>query len=404
LRAVRHLLFIMILGTLLIGCRDAPAERAAIDSSPTPVEISIAPSAPAESPVGAPAATPRGTVTPPMQATALPTASPVMTATPAPTVALQPTATPPPTLTLQPTATPPPTVTPQPSPTPDPYAGLSIDALRQETYGLEGSITIVETMEQQPGFTRYRISFPSDGLQVGGFMNVPAGEGPFPVVIVNHGYMPPASYETLTYTTKYADALASAGLLAIHPNFRNHRGSDYGDNPFRIGYARDVLHLIPMAQRLPQATGGKVGLWGHSMGGGVTLRALTVTDQVAAAVVYGSMSGDEAKNYDAIMRWTGGAASRTGALPIAPAADPSLYRVISPLNYLDYVTATVAIHHGVLDEQVPFAWSEELAGRLEEAGVPYAFYAYPGQPHNFTGEGYNLLNERVISFFEEHLK
>ncbi len=222
------------------------------------------------------------------------------------------------------------------------------------------------------------------------------------MIIVNHGYMPPESYQTLTYTTQYADALASAGFLAIHPNFRNHQGSDRGENPFRIGYARDVLHLIPMAQRLSQANGGPVGLWGHSMGGGVSLRVLTASNQVGAALLYGSMSGDEAKNYAAIMQWSNGAAARDGNLP-EPPSNEALYNSISPLNFLESIRAPIAIHHGVLDDQVPFWWSEELAQRLDEAGVPYEFYSYPDQNHNFTGAGYNLLNERAIAFFREHL-
>jgi dipeptidyl aminopeptidase/acylaminoacyl peptidase len=303
----------------------------------------------------------------------------------------------------EPTSTPEPTATPQPTATPDPYTGYYIEDLRQQQFGQEGEIEIVATLEERPTFTRYQIAFPSDGLSIGGFMNVPAGDGPFPVVILNHGYMPPASYELLTYTTKYADALANAGFLVVHPNFRNHRGSDEGQNPFRIGYARDVLHLIPMAQRLPQADGQPVGLWGHSMGGGVVLRVLAVSDDVGAAVLYGSMSGDEAKNYEAIMGWSNGTAAQNGSLPETP-DNVAVYSAISPINYVEYLRAPLAIHHGVQDEQVPFSWSEELAQRLDEAGIPYDFWAYEGQPHNFTGAGYDLLNERVIAFFGEHLR
>lgn len=193
-----------------------------------------------------------------------------------------------------------------------------------------------------------------------------------------------------------------AGFLVIHPNFRNHRGSQRGDNAFRTGYARDVLHLIPMAQRLPQADGKAVGLWGHSMGGGVTLRVLTITDQVKAAVLYGSMSGDEVKNYHAIMNWSNEMAARTGELPEAP-SNRQLYDAISALYFVDQITATIEIHHGVLDDQVPFGWSEELADYLTQAGIPYNFYSYPYQNHNFVGDGYSLINQRVINFFHVQL-
>lgn len=333
----------------------------------------------------------------------LPTATTIPpTATTLPTETTTPTAIP--TATPEPTATATPEPTATPTATPDPYAGYSIDSLRLDSYGA-GEIEVLETMEQTAAFTRYHIHFPSDGIVVDGFMNVPVGEGTFPVIILNHGYMPRDSYDLLTYTTKYADALANAGYLVIHPSFRNHRGSETGPNPHRIGYARDVLNLIPMARRLPQADGNPVGLWGHSMGGGVTLRVLTLSDQVAAAVVYGSMSADEAKNYEAIQAWRRDDQNDepNTDLPFAP-TETELYRVLSPINYFSYITAPVAIHHGVLDDQVPYEWSEELATKFTEAGVLYEFFPYTNQNHNFVGDGYTLLNQRVIEFFDRYMR
>lgn len=323
-------------------------------------------------------------------------------------VALAPTAVPSPTAThtLVPSLTPePPTATPSPSPTPTPgpYHGLSIDELRARTYG-GGQIETRQVMAQNDVFTRYLVRFPSDGIQVGGFMNVPKGDAPFPVVIVNHGYVNPNTYQTLAYTTRYADALARAGYLTIHPNYRNHVGSEQGSNVFRTGYAIDVLNLVQLAKKLPQAKPDAIGMFGHSMGGGITLRVLTITPDVKAAVVYGSMSGDEADNYRAIMRWTGGGAGRSAELPAPPEAEPEVYRQISPINFLEYVTAPVSIHHGDADPTVPPAWSVRLRDSLKDANKEVEYFNYPGQPHSFVGEGYNTFLRRVISFFDRHLK
>ena len=87
-------------------------------------------------------------------------------------------------------------------------------------YG-EGELQVEEVLNVTNAFTRTLITYPSDDLTIYGFMNVPKGEGPFPVVLVLHGYVDPARYNTLTYTTGYADTLAGAGYLVIHPNFRN---------------------------------------------------------------------------------------------------------------------------------------------------------------------------------------
>ena len=74
-------------------------------------------------------------------------------------------------------------------------------------YG-DGELQVEQVLAVTNAFTRTLVTFPSDGLTIYGFMNVPQGEGPFPVVLVLHGYVDPARYNTLTYTTGYADALA----------------------------------------------------------------------------------------------------------------------------------------------------------------------------------------------------
>lgn len=236
------------------------------------------------------------------QPTPAPTQTPAPTATATPT----PTATPTATATPSPTATPTPTATPSPTPTPDPYAGLTIADLAARPYG-GGAITVEETLAVTAAFTRSLITYPSDGLTIYGFINVPRGEGPFPVVLVLHGYISPDIYTTVAYTTRYADALARAGYIAIHPNLRNFPPSDTAPDPFRVGIAVDTLNLLALVREgagqpglLAQADGARVGVWGHSMGGGAAIRAITVDPGIRAAVIYGSMSADERLNYEQV--------------------------------------------------------------------------------------------------------
>jgi dienelactone hydrolase len=297
------------------------------------------------------------------------------------------------------------------APTPsDPNEWLRVAALRARSYGTEGSIERVRMMEQNSAFTRYEIRYPSDGLMIGGFMNVPTGTGPFPVIFVNHGWMPTASYDLLTYTTKYADDLARNGYLVLHTNYRNHRGSDTGPDRFKVGYAIDVLNLIELTKQLPEANVDEMGMWGHSMGGGITLRVLTVTDDIKAALVYGSMSSDEVETVQRSRdRWFDDGEPvdmerLRRSYPILPEDDPEFYRQISPFNYLAYVTASVAIHHGVRDESVPYVWSERLRDELTRLNKSVEFYAYADQPHNFVGGGYSQLLTRTTDFFDRHLK
>lgn len=340
-------------------------------------------------------ATARATPTATFTARATPTATFTATATPTTT----PSATPSPTSTATPTAT--------PSPTPDPFAPFTVDGLTARSYG-EGELQIEQVLNVTSAFTRTLITYPSDGLTIYGFMNVPKGEGPFPVALVLHGYVDPASYNTLTYTTRYADALARAGYLVIHPNFRNWPPSDSGPEDYRVGQAVDVLNLIALVQKqggapgpLAKADPEHIGLWGHSMGGGIAQRVLTVSDDVDAAVLYGAMSGDEALNHQRILYFTDGA---RGLWDEGEAPPAEALQRISPINYLDRITAAVSIHHGELDEQVPLAWSEDLCRRLQDLPKPVECFTYAGQPHTFVGEGDQLFIQRVQEFFARHLK
>jgi dipeptidyl aminopeptidase/acylaminoacyl peptidase len=254
-------------------------------------------------------------------------------------------------------------------------------------------------------FTRYLVSYPSDEFTVYGFMNVPVGDGPFPVVIAIHGYVSPSAYGTLDYTTRYADALANAGFLVLHPNLRGYSPSNGQSDPnyFRVGYAIDVLNLAALVRErqgaLTVADGERIGLWGHSMGGGISLRVITVDPNIDAAVLYGSMSGNELLNAEAILDWSGGASGRFEM--DAPALE---LLDISPIYHADRITAAVSIHHGSADATVPPVWSTDLCTELQMLGKPVECFSYEGQPHTFNGASDQLFMDRAAAFFAANLQ
>ncbi|MFC1466134.1 MAG: alpha/beta hydrolase family protein [Candidatus Brachytrichaceae bacterium NZ_4S206] len=284
-----------------------------------------------------------------------------------------------------------------------PYESLTVESLRRRSYG-EGEFKVERTLQVTSTFTRSLISFTSDGLTVYGFMNTPKGAGPFPVVLVLHGYVNPRTYRTpTTYTQRYADALARAGFLVIHPDYRGHGRSEGeaegSSNLFRTGYAIDVLNLIAHARRLPDAAPDAIGLFGHSMGGGIALRVALVSPNVRAIVLYGSMSGDERLNVDRIKRvFRGVSYMPEDDVPL------ELWDDISPITYLRDLRAAVEIHHGERDPQVPVAWSRDVNAQLSSLGKATALYEYPGAGHSLHGRDYATMMERVTRFFSAHLR
>jgi dipeptidyl aminopeptidase/acylaminoacyl peptidase len=233
-----------------------------------------------------------------------------------------------------------------------------------------------------------------------------AAGGKLPVVIAVHGFIEPAIYTTLDYTTRYADALARAGFLVIHPNLRGYAPSDDGDNLFRVGMAIDVLNLIALVKEqagksgpLERADPAAIGIWGHSMGGGISTRVITLSPDVRAAVLYGAMSGDDRQNYQRIFDYF---SNGTRGQEELGAPDEAFLR-ISPIYYLDRIQAAVSIHHGESDVDVPPAWSLDLCQRLQALGKSVECFTYEGQPHTFHGDGDQLFIQRTIEFFKRWL-
>jgi uncharacterized protein len=277
----------------------------------------------------------------------------------------------------------------------------TIPDLRARRYG-EGEITIGEVWLQGSNYTTYRISYPVDGLRLTGLLHVPDGAGPFPVIIANRGTIARDVYQPGMDSRAFADLMVRNGYLVVAPDFRGYAGGDDGPNPFYTGYYIDVLGLIPLAQKLPMARPGKVGMWGHSRGASVTIATLTITDQIAAAVVYAPAPADLAQDYERRLRQSGGNPG-SATWPFLPSEDPDAYRRISPINYLDAVSAPVMLHHGTADLTVDQSASIALADTLRALGKDVTLHLYEGSGHALQGEAYNRYARRTLDFFAAHL-
>jgi uncharacterized protein len=321
------------------------------------------------------------------------------TFTPAPTV------TPYPTPTRAPTWTPEATATAAVVSTPDPNSAYSIAALRLRAYG-GGEIENLGLMAKNDILARYSIRYPSDGLNIHGFLSIPFGKGPFPVIIVIHGYVNPGEYQTIDYTTDAADGLVSQGYIVIHPDLRNFPPSDSGDVMFRAGYAIDVLNLIALVQQtagrpglLEQANAGRIGIWSHSMGGDIALKVAVISHDVKAILLYAPMSGDEQKNSQFFNFMTGNSENQQEML-----ASPETFASVSPDHYYKDITAAIQLHHGTGDTVIPIAWAEETCQELKDAGSHVECFYYDGAEHTFRTRYLVSFSPRMDEFFAKYLK
>jgi dipeptidyl aminopeptidase/acylaminoacyl peptidase len=318
-----------------------------------------------------------------------------------------------------PTATP--TVIPSPSPTPHVLVGVTIDGLRQRDYP-GGPIEIRQTLETTDVYTRYAIAYPSDGLTITGILQIPAGDGPFPVIILNHGYHERERYWAGSGTWMAAEFLNRRGYITVAPDYRSWGESEWGPSLFHTGLVADVLNLIDSLWYIPQADPSRLGMWGHSMGGGITTKMLTIDSRIKAAVLYGTNSADDA---DLIARWGRGclpgetqyttSCNPAEVIPadlpaeivdayLAAAADPVMLQQIAPIFHLDNITAPVQIHIGTADGQelnaTPPEWSFKLHEALLATGKQSELFVYEGQGHMFQGQAWVDMISRAADFFD----
>lgn len=294
---------------------------------------------------------------------------------------------------------------------------LSIDALRNNKF--EGSdIVIEETLEPGSNYQRYLTSYQSDDNKIFALLTVPSGTKPasgWPVIIFNHGYIAPSEYRTTERYIAYTDAFAGNGYIVFKSDYRGHGESEgvarggYSSNDYTV----DVLNAAASIKRYKDADPKRLGMWGHSMGGYITLRNMVVSKDIKAGSIW---AGVVASYPDLLTRWrrnsptppsTSGLSRGWRSLLVEtygnPDSNPKFWNSISANSYLKDISGPVQIHHGTADASVPVEFSEKLEKQLKSAAKDVELYIYDGDDHNISANLGTAL-QRSVGFFDEHLK
>jgi dipeptidyl aminopeptidase/acylaminoacyl peptidase len=306
-----------------------------------------------------------------------------------------------------------------PSPTPTPPHPLDIENMRRHTY--PGSdLVFEETLEPGSNYDRYIVSYRSEGLKIYAYLTIPRGEAPasgWPVVIFNHGYIPPAEYRSTERYLAYVDAFARRGYIVVRSDYRGHGNSegDASSGSRTPDYTIDVLNAVGSIKRYKDADPDRIGMWGHSMGGGITLRCMVVTDDIVAGVIWAGTVAPYPQLLTRYMRTpTPGAADATprprrrwAAEMLeqygSPEENPSFWGAISANTYVGDLSGTIQLHHGTADQSVPLEYSLLLEEQITAVGKPVELYTYEGDDHNIA-RNWGTAMGRSVEFMDRYVK
>ncbi len=223
------------------------------------------------------------------------------------------------------------------------------------------------------------VDFPSPGGtsgQMRGYLVAPAGEGPFPAVLVvheNRGLNP--------YVQDVARRFAVAGFLALAPDGLSPIGGYPGNDDDgramqrtldQTSLRRDMVNSARYV-KAHERSNGKLAATGFCWGGGITNYLATElgAELNAGAPFYGSAAETEK---------------------------------------VARIKAAIQLHYAEDDERVN-AMRPEYEEALKANGVTYEAHTYPGTRHGFHNystprydpEAAQLAWERMVAFFNEHL-
>lgn len=304
------------------------------------------------------------------------------------------------------------------SPTPVPFYEMTIPYLRERSY--DSNLAKPELESQNYNYDSYLTSYKSDGLKINAQLTIPTGDRPiegYPAIVFVHGYIPPTLYTTLSNYASYVDYLASNGFVILKIDLRGHGGSEGTPSGayYSSDYVVDVLNAYSALQKNSDINPDGIGIWGHSMAGNVTTRALAAKPDIPAAVIwagavytYSDMQefGIDDNSYRPPVNNTERQKKRDQLFATHGQFDPknSFWSSVVATNYLNDIKGAVQLNHAVDDDVVNIGYSRGLDKLLDEAGVENELKEYPSGGHNITGVNFNTAMKNTVEFFKKYLE
>jgi len=250
------------------------------------------------------------------------------------------------------------------------------------------------------------------------FLTVPAEDGtPLPAMMIKpKGFDPRRKYPAIVYVYGgpraqvvvnrwggdrflWHQLMAERGFLIFSLDNRGSwgRGKAWEAKLHRrLGYweLRDQLAGVAYLKSLPYVDPERIGIWGWSYGGYMTLMALfTAPDVFRTGIAVAPVT--DWRNYDT---------HYTERYLERPQENPEGYRLSSPITYAAHAKVRFLLVHGMADDNVHFQDTVQLVDALIRARRPFDLMIYPGKKHGISGTDARIhLFTLMTEYFQRHL-
>ena len=242
-----------------------------------------------------------------------------------------------------------------------------------------------------------------DGTLLHGLIYLPANSAGKKIPLVNNPYCGPGGQSV-------RNAWGDAGLLFNQILIRDgiavlvvdNRGMGARGKKFAAALMhnfgevelKDQLSAIDQAlQKFPQLDGSRLGWWGWSYGGFMTLNAMTHSDRFTAGVSVAPVT--DWHDYDSIYT-----ERYEGLVPENEAG----YKKSSPVNFAENLHGHLLEVHGTSDDNVHMQNTMQMINGFINAGKQFDLQLYPRKTHGIAGQAARVhLYTRIREHFQREL-
>jgi len=243
-----------------------------------------------------------------------------------------------------------------------------------------------------------------DGLELQGYLTLPKGKAPFPMVVLPHGG-PHGPRDYWSYDPD-VQLLANAGYAVLQINFRGSGG--YGSQFIEAGFGewgrkmqQDVSDATRWAIGQGHADPRRICIYGGSYGGYSALMGVATEPELyRCAIGYAGVYDLNMMYEKGDIQWT-----RRGIsyLDRVLGTDPGERARRSPVNLADRIQVPVLLIHGGKDLRVPIDHARSMERALKKSGNPPETLYKKKEGHGFFKEANRReVYQRMLDFLARH--